>query len=833
MDNKNSKVNRDARKRVQFCEKCSPGYDCRNCDKTFEKNKNMNLHTTSFHQCRDITSYSVDKSSDMIADIGCPHTVIGSKDEKNFIRNLSKFQQENLQMRNVDENFKFGPSGPYRCFKKLSFPIETSAKQIVAEVAIVEDIPMLLGNNIMKPLEAEIKLFSSGNGVMKLKDFEMAMKETSGGHYTVKVRDLGNLNDGPILVSGYLKCEVCDFNANSEKCLDQHIVSEHSESRFACRGCEFIARSEIELENHILDTHWNKQFTREKCDFNTRSVDDYNGHIAEKHRSMKMKKSTFKNKEVSENPKQKDISMDEVMKDLNTLINGSKSRRESKLITAVRNLVNVTQKQATARINVLSSEEKEETSMKRQEDSISSIFLSHHEEEECQDEIEIDHRVLDLFFAEDCDNTNLTEEEKKEVLKLHKYFAHRSGQKLWENLFLPAGRLKGKKRMILELLRKCEICNRHRKTPGRPKVGLPMSKDVNEVVSMDLKILKKSGKKEIGILYLHDEFSKLIRGQVINDKNKDTIIKAIENKWIIGGGIGPGQPSRGFFTDNGGEFLNEDLIDFASSMNITIKMTAASSPWSNGSCERAHATVDRIVDKIIEDDPKIGLQRAVDWACFIKNTEFNKTGFSPLQLFSGKSPAFPGLSDCSPANIEMDGNNEYLKVLRRMDNVRVEARRIDCDQRLKTALKSKINTSCQRSYLFGDSVWFKTDSSKRWKSGTVLGQDGKLVFLRYGNFIRRVTLDRIIPADQCHNIEEDDIDHNDVENSDRLLDDDFNEVEIVAEKKKEIEKLQQQNKDQADRIKELEEKTSVPDKRRSVQASSCILPKQFQSGWKG
>ena len=104
----------------------------------------------------------------------------------------------------------------------------------------------------------------------------------------------------------------------------------------------------------------------------------------------------------------------------------------------------------------------------------------------------------------------------------------------------------------------------------------------------------------------------------------------------------------------------------------------------------------------------------------------------------------------------------------------------------------------------------------------------KLVFLRYGNFIRRVTLDRIIPADQCHNMEEDDIDHNDVENSDRLLDDDFNEVEIVAEKKKEIEKLQQQNKDQADRIKELEEKTSVPDKRRNNQTSSCILPKQFQ-----
>ena len=113
---------------------------------------------------------------------------------------------------------------------------------------------------------------------------------------------------------------------------------------------------------------------------------------------------------------------------------------------------------------------------------------------------------------------------------------------------------------------------------------MPKSKDVNEIVSLDLKILKKTGNKEIGILFIHDEFSKMIKGQVINDKGRDTIIKAIENKWIIGGGSGPGHPSRGFFSDNGGEFLNDDLIDFAAAMDITIQMTAASSHWMNGSC---------------------------------------------------------------------------------------------------------------------------------------------------------------------------------------------------------------------------------------------------------
>ena len=345
---------------------------------------------------------------------------------------------------------------------------------------------------------------------------------------------------------------------------------------------------------------------------------------------------------------------------------------------------------------------------------------------------------------------------------------------------------------------------------------------------MDLKILKKSGKKEIGILYIHDEFSKLIKGQVINDKNRDTIIQALENKWIIGGGLGPGHPTKGFFSDNGGEFLNEDLIDFAASLNISIKMTSASSPWSNGSCERAHATVDKIVEKMLEDDPKIGLQKAVDWACFVKNTEINKTGFSPMQLFTGKSPTFPGLSDCSPANIHMEGNNEYLNILRRMDIVRNEARKIDCDQRMKTALKSKINSSLGHSYNLGDSVFFKLDSSNRWKSGTVLGQDGKLLFLRYGNFIRRVPLDHIIPSQDSLTVPEVNIDENDVENENRLLDDDFKDVENVVLKQKEIEELRKQNLEQKQEIKLLEKQVLESQSEKKPLVIESRLPKRYQ-----
>ena len=82
----------------------------------------------------------------------------------------------------------------------------------------------------------------------------------------------------------------------------------------------------------------------------------------------------------------------------------------------------------------------------------------------------------------------------------------------------------------------------------------------------------------------------------------------------------------------------------------------------------------------------------------------------------------------------MEGNNEYLKVLRRLDEARITARKVDCSQRMKTALKSKINSSCEKSYGYGDSIWFKLPSSHKWKAGTVLAQDGKVLFVKYGNF---------------------------------------------------------------------------------------------------
>ena len=144
---------------VRFCKMCNRGVkcdQCKFCDKYFDGKTNM--RTTSFHQIgNDLSKRNKDRAK-MICDLGCPNSVIGAADVEIFRKSLLRYQQESIQLIEVDENFKFGPSGPYHCAQKIRIPIERNGKTLLINIS------MLLGNNILKPLEAEIKLFSSGNG---------------------------------------------------------------------------------------------------------------------------------------------------------------------------------------------------------------------------------------------------------------------------------------------------------------------------------------------------------------------------------------------------------------------------------------------------------------------------------------------------------------------------------------------------------------------------------------------------------------------------------------------------------------------------------------------
>ena len=87
-------------------------------------------------------------------------------------------------------------------------------------------------------------------------------------------------------------------------------------------------------------------------------------------------------------------------------------------------------------------------------------------------------------------------------------------------MFAKANRLPGKKKAVLEEIERCKICSNFKKSPPRPRVGLPVANDFNEIVGLDLKVIDKE--KGHYILWIVDLFSKLIKGKFVKDKIPST-----------------------------------------------------------------------------------------------------------------------------------------------------------------------------------------------------------------------------------------------------------------------------------------------------------------------
>ena len=169
---------------------------------------------------------------------------------------------------------------------------------------------------------------------------------------------------------------------------------------------------------------------------------------------------------------------------------------------------------------------------------------------------------------------------------------------------------------------------KHRKKPCRKKAALPKAYNVNDRVSIDLKVMSN----DLYILYMVDEFSRYIKGVVIRDKKAETIVDALWEHWVISG---PGTPSSGFWADNGAEFVNIHLISLCNQLGIHLMTTASYSPWQNGLCEKRHGLVDVVVSKLKLENPSWSLQKLVNHACFVRNNELNRSGFTASQIVFG------------------------------------------------------------------------------------------------------------------------------------------------------------------------------------------------------
>ena len=361
------------------------------------------------------------------------------------------------------------------------------------------------------------------------------------------------------------------------------------------------------------------------------------------------------------------------------------------------------------------------------------------------------HFILNLFGDNEHQDTMLMQEihavnllqEKEDVQlkmlhKLHKQFGHRP-KRVFVELLKSADQWDRKfSKMIDGIIDGCEGCILRRRNPDKPAVALPMAKDFNHILSMDL----KQWDAKHYILYFVDLFTRYTVGTVITDKKPETIVDNLFEHWIK------------YFTapdmcltDNGGEFVNEAMKETCSVLNIYHATTAAYSPWQNGTCEKNHALNDCVISSLLRDYPKMSLKQAVAWSCAVKNSLTSVYGYSSFELTFGRAPRLPNImSDPIPASQIKPRSEALVKNIQAIHNSREAFAKAEKCEKLKLALNLKMRAA-NRDYNQGELVYYKRDKDDKWLGpAKVIFQDGRVIGIRTTTGYVRVSANRIWPA---------------------------------------------------------------------------------------
>ena len=212
-------------------------------------------------------------------------------------------------------------------------------------------------------------------------------------------------------------------------------------------------------------------------------------------------------------------------------------------------------------------------------------------------------------------------------------------------------------------------------------------------------------------------------------------------KWVVHYGV-----MSAILNDNGGEFTGAEMIELKNTLNVIDLTTDAESPWQNGLCEKNHALVDNILNRIHKDYPRMDMNTKIAWACMAKNSLQMVYGYSPNQLVFGRNPNLQNIITAGPPSWEEDMNSVIAKHLHAMNSACKAFIQSESCSKLKLALKSKIRTN-EDVYDHGDVVYYKRECDDKWIGpAKVVFQDGKVIFVRHGAYFVRVSANRLIKA---------------------------------------------------------------------------------------
>ena len=342
---------------------------------------------------------------------------------------------------------------------------------------------------------------------------------------------------------------------------------------------------------------------------------------------------------------------------------------------------------------------------------------------------------IELYLTINDLSTKSKEEKKSIAVKLHKQFGHPVDATKLKTIVRDA-KIKDDEllHLIDQVTEECDVCTRYRKARARPVVSLSLAKEFNGCLAMDLKFITINDRKYI-IFHMIDLFTRYSAASVIKSKHKEVIVDEIMKHWIAIFGT-----PQSIFADNGGEFNNELLRDVAELLDVSIASTAAESPWSNGVVERHNATLGNMIYKIVADT-QCSVENALVWAVSAKNALSNNLGYSPNQLVFGRNPNLPStLTSQLPALRTKTSSELVAEHLNALHSARRAFIQAESSKRIKTALSRQTRTTTSKEFNNGDTVYYKRNSDNDWHGpGTIIGIDGKVVLVRHGGNVLRVS----------------------------------------------------------------------------------------------
>ena len=100
----------------------------------------------------------------------------------------------------------------------------------------------------------------------------------------------------------------------------------------------------------------------------------------------------------------------------------------------------------------------------------------------------------------------------------------------------------------------------------------------------------------------------------MKSKKKEVVIDMIIQLWMSIFGA-----ANMFLMDNCGEFATDEMRELGNHFGINIKHTAVYAPWTIGINERNHASIDIMMEKMLEDLPQLSEETALQYPVSIRN----------------------------------------------------------------------------------------------------------------------------------------------------------------------------------------------------------------------